>query len=885
MALLITKCLSIIVENGVLESSLVSGPGVTVASSSFVGNLGSIRSFREGPFGIGIGVIISSGYAEDAVPGGFANNDVGTGGSAFCGDVTSFDAAVWTVQVDVQDGYNGVLVEFIAASAENDREPDTIAIWLDGVQYALGSSGQQIDARSSYFQGPVVISQPNNDLQFNEASPPLLLGIPAATGPHNLVFAACDANDPYLDTGLLFKIQGCKECDEELKINCVTSTVTVAAGVATSTTETIKAYSTFSGTFLVTVQEAPDTSTTEADTTTATGEPTIDTATTTAESTPTSDTTADTSTEDTTEVTSGSQISTDTTFVESSSTTDVAADGTTTSGATSYTTTADTTETTMHTSEEPAATYDTSIGTTTEDTTKAASSADSQTSTDAGTIASTTSDITTEVTTDPITISSSTFNATPSDVTETSTVAESDETISTNGSTDVVSTDKDTTSISDSQQTRSSITIEPSFISETTAATDAEGPTSIERTSAITSEATPAVDSTSTLKDTANQPSTGITLRPSSSNVDSPSSTPSNAAFNLPFIGEYAYFGCLGSTAEYPTFTDVSNDDGDMTTEKCVSLAAGSKYIGLYRGSCFAADSLAGSMLVLDASCNLRCPGGSGLFCGGTTSGTRRRRDISSNLLLTLYAAEDDSSSLAAGASTTAAAGELATGVTTEDSGTSSAAEPISSPVDLLRPTASDTETTKARLPISFPTAGPSFMPTMRWTKGFNITKTAAAPASATAVTTVMYTTVDRDDPNQLITAEIAVTMGYTPCNCADQILPAIDMTTVMVPCNSCGPRGESNIWLTVPAAACQSDGPSRRPDIKVDPHGMGPKYMTHANPALKQQPSAESNNNNKSPDDYQDADDYWAHRQDPQQSTHPYKEQVKSSEASRYAK
>ncbi|KAJ4123174.1 hypothetical protein NW768_009702 [Fusarium equiseti] len=825
-ALLLPRCLGITVDTSDPEAALVTGPGVEVISSSFLGNQGSIGVFNEGPFGIGSGVIVSSGFVQDAVPGGFANSDVGTGGSAFCGGANFVDAAVWTVQVEVQNGYNGVLVEFIAATADENREADPIAIWLDGVQYALDSSGQQITASSSYFQQPIVIPQPDNDLQFNIAAPPLLLGIPAVAGPHTLVFAACDANDPYLDTGLLFKIQGCEECDEDIKINYATSTITVAAGAATSTTETIKASGTFSGTFLVTVQAAPYTSTTEADTTTTTAEQT----------TATTATAEPTTTADTTEVTSGSQTSTDTTSVDSSSTTENEADSTTTT---------DTTGTTVLTSEQSTVTSDTGIATTT----YATSSADSETSTDTETIISTTSDIETGDTADSTTISSSTFDTTSNDVTGTSTITQSDETVATNGPTSVVSTNTDTESVSDSQSTRSSTNIEPSFTSGTTVVTDAEESTRQVDKSAMTA----------------------------SSDVEQPSATPSGAAFNLPFIGEYAYFGCLGSMAGYPTFKEVLTDDEDMTTEKCVSLAAGSKYIGVYQRSCYAANSLSGSMRVPDASCDLLCPGDTELFCGGTTSVTRRRRDISSNILLTLYAREDASSSLTAGVPTSASADDLSTGVAAGESGTSLVAEPISSTEDVLQPTASETETTKARLPVGYPTAGPGYMPTMRWTKGYNITKTMAAPA--TTVTTVIYTTVDRDHPDQLVTTEVAVTIGYTPCNCADQILPPIAMTTVMAPCNSCGPRGESNVWLTVPAAACESDRPNRRPDMKVDSHDVGPQYKAPVNPAPKLQPSAKSDSNPKSPESYQDTDNHWPHQQDSEHYTNPYRDQFQPSE------
>ncbi|RFN54193.1 hypothetical protein FIE12Z_1319 [Fusarium flagelliforme] len=57
-----------------------------------------------------------------------------------------------------------------------------------------------------------------------------------------------------------------------------------------------------------------------------------------------------------------------------------------------------------------------------------------------------------------------------------------------------------------------------------------------------------------------------------------PSST---AIRNLEHIGTYDYTGCLGSSKGYLAFTKVATNS-EMTTEKCIGLATGSKYIGVY---------------------------------------------------------------------------------------------------------------------------------------------------------------------------------------------------------------------------------------------------------------------------------------------------------------
>ena len=108
--LLFPTCLAIVVQQGTPADDVVAGPGVTVADSDFAGSPNSIRSFTEGPFGIGSGVLISSGASQDAAPGGFANSDQGAPGNGLCNSPSSFDAAVFTLDLFVDSGFNGILV-------------------------------------------------------------------------------------------------------------------------------------------------------------------------------------------------------------------------------------------------------------------------------------------------------------------------------------------------------------------------------------------------------------------------------------------------------------------------------------------------------------------------------------------------------------------------------------------------------------------------------------------------------------------------------------------------------------------------------------------------------------------------------------------------------
>ncbi|KIL92987.1 hypothetical protein FAVG1_04168 [Fusarium avenaceum] len=94
-----------------------------------------------------------------------------------------------------------------------------------------------------YLSDHISISYPNTGLQFNNASPLLLLGIPTQLGTNIFIFAVCHLNDDVLDTGLLFNIKGCVDCDTSIKTDYVTSTVTGGTAEESGVPETIKASS------------------------------------------------------------------------------------------------------------------------------------------------------------------------------------------------------------------------------------------------------------------------------------------------------------------------------------------------------------------------------------------------------------------------------------------------------------------------------------------------------------------------------------------------------------------------------------------------------------------------------------------------------------------
>ncbi|KAB5577974.1 hypothetical protein GE09DRAFT_536426 [Coniochaeta sp. 2T2.1] len=257
-----TVAISITTTNdaSTLAAAIFNSPGVTVNSASFVGAAAAAGTFTNGPFGIGSGAILTSGTAAGALVGGntFVNN--GASGSAdWCG-ANTFDGSILMVNVNVDAGYTGVLVNFILGSEDAGQVADRVGIWLDGTQYAKDASGNQITSLSNYIRSPIYITKPNDDMSYAAASPPLIFSIPASPGQHTMVFAMCDTTDHDYDSGLLVNARGCAaDCPASIAINYVTTTTTVAATESLGT-QTIKASYTTSGTFIVRVAAPTTTS-------------------------------------------------------------------------------------------------------------------------------------------------------------------------------------------------------------------------------------------------------------------------------------------------------------------------------------------------------------------------------------------------------------------------------------------------------------------------------------------------------------------------------------------------------------------------------------------------------------------------------------------------
>ena len=72
--------------------------------------------------------------------------------------------------------------------------------------------------------------------------------------------------------------------------------------------------------------------------------------------------------------------------------------------------------------------------------------------------------------------------------------------------------------------------------------------------------------------------------------------------------------------------------------------------------------------------------------------------------------------------------------------------------------------------------------------------------ATGLNITTVTYTTVCPSEPHRLIQQEYVATVTVQQCGCEDDNSREwVPMQTTVVPCNGCGPAGESSVTLTVP--------------------------------------------------------------------------------------
>ncbi|KAM5382955.1 hypothetical protein ACJA88_003488 [Fusarium oxysporum] len=392
--------------------------------------------------------------------------------------------------------------------------------------------------------------------------------------------------------------------------------------------------------------------------------------------------------------------------------------------------------------------------------------------------------------------------------------------------------------------------------------------TSVVETSTTTTSATE-IETTatglsmgSTSQDSTEIQSTSSILQPSEVST-LPSTSSTLPARNILAFGEYTFTGCLRSLEGYPSFTEVATDP-EMTTRKCVDLALGSEYVGVYKESCYKADLLSDTEFISDTRCDLPCPGDPTLICGGNFRGRQKllHRAIASDHLLTLYRKTVSSSASYSSSSYTPPSSSLqATGAhtyesTSESSSLSRYSKTTSSyslssftTINLGSKTLSVSDSTitkttsESRLPTLFPT------PTAIHTAFSIVTIDHAYTQTqfAETVTTVTYTTINPSNPAALITTCVPITLLYSPCECEHQVYPSVDMTTV-----ACTHGGDI-ATLTVPKAAYETGRASYTHPIVQYPSGWVGGYQTDAvgnsYPAVKPTRGSQPGSKNDQPE------------------------------------
>ncbi|KAI8716094.1 hypothetical protein NCS52_00902300 [Fusarium sp. LHS14.1] len=344
----------------VANAIFTSGVSVTSAYWNDEFNENAAGTFTNGPLGVASGGILTTGGSKDAAAYQAYSVNIDNGGGpspTYCGG-DSVNAAVLTVDIEVEQGFNGVEVEFVFASEEYSyQHADTISILLGGANFALNPDGSRITAKSYYLSPERAIVNPYQFLNYPSwstyaaTSKPLIMGIPAEAGAHTMVFAICDAVDGQHDSALFVRAKGCKDCVADLKIHYLTQTTTAAS----TFTSTIEPISSAAGTVLIGVTADPTTTATSTDASTAT-------------STEFSSTSAEDSTASIDATTTSSESSTESLAVTATAsdsstvpTTDLSASTTTTTTDSSITTlsqvttisTIDSTMTTLTTSRRP----------------------------------------------------------------------------------------------------------------------------------------------------------------------------------------------------------------------------------------------------------------------------------------------------------------------------------------------------------------------------------------------------------------------------------------------------------------------------------------------------------------------------------------------------
>ncbi|KAG7414641.1 hypothetical protein Forpe1208_v008265 [Fusarium oxysporum f. sp. rapae] len=285
-ASLIPLCLGINIAptgtGGLALARILFGDSRDVFSSSsgYSGDPSAIRSFTDGPFGMGSGIILSTGSLTSApltpdatCPSSYTTDLYDAYTTSYCGE-DSYNGASYLLNV-LPTKATTLLIDMVIASCDV-ISADKVLVLVDGVNVAKDETGTPLDSSSKYLSEPWGIPSPNGDTAFAWSSPPLRFSIPLPKTYVELKIAVCDRHDGYGDTAVMIKARPCTNCDQSFKVDYDTTSVVSTTTYEATSVVTQAASGTVRGTIsyvtYVTASATSTTSSTSSDSTSSASE-------------------------------------------------------------------------------------------------------------------------------------------------------------------------------------------------------------------------------------------------------------------------------------------------------------------------------------------------------------------------------------------------------------------------------------------------------------------------------------------------------------------------------------------------------------------------------------------------------------------------------------
>ncbi|KAL0936369.1 uncharacterized protein CTRU02_208584 [Colletotrichum truncatum] len=257
-----------------------------------------------------------------------------------------------------------------------------------------------------------------------------------------------------------------------------------------------------------------------------------------------------------------------------------------------------------------------------------------------------------------------------------------------------------------------------------------------------------------------------------------------------------------------------------MTPQKCIALAQGRRYSGVFFDTCYGSESLEATTFVQGTGCSIPCPGDPTQICGGnaaavngTRLGTRHllrprllKRAAPPNVLLTIYeiaivlpGSTVISSGVTVEVPPTTIVGQVVTvpgpnvvvsiPATVAVSGPPTGAIVLGGPNTIVPPVVTVVTTRRVFVTQLANASGQGALTSLR----------SPVAGMTSVVTTITYTTIDPARPTALIPVELGTTLYFEDCHCPTQVIPTVTMAPYVAQCDKCGENGRSIVILAIP--------------------------------------------------------------------------------------